>query len=89
MIIPAALWRNQAEAKGKDRSQLCPVQCKESAALESFFETLKGESLHAKSLVTVRHVQKRIEDYIDDFYNNQRLEIGCRYRISIEFEKIV
>ena len=56
--------------------------------VESFFKTLKGELLHATSFVTMRQLRKHIKDYIECFYNSQRLHSGLGYRTPLEFEGI-
>jgi len=65
-----------------------PGQCTDNAEVESFFKTLKGELLEATSFVTLRQLRKHINDYIEVFYNRQRLHSGLGYRSPLEFEKI-
>ncbi len=65
-----------------------PGQCTDNAEVESFFKTLKGELLHATSFVTMRQLRKHIKDYIEGFYNSQRLHSGLGYRTPLEFEEI-
>ena len=65
-----------------------PGQCTDNAEVESFFKTLKGELLHATSFVTMRQLRKHISNYIESFYNSQRLHSGLDYRTPIEFEGI-
>ncbi|MGC3871896.1 IS3 family transposase [Halomonas sp. GXIMD04776] len=49
---------------------------------------MKGELLHATSFVTMRQLRKHIKDYIEGFYNSQRLHSGLGYRTPLEFEEI-
>lgn len=65
-----------------------PGQCTDNAEVESFFKTLKGELLHATSFVTLRHLRKHIKDYIEGFYNSERLHSSLGYRTPVEFEMI-
>lgn len=65
-----------------------PGQCTDNAEVESFFKTLKGELLHATSFVTMRQLRKHISNYIERFYNSQRLHSSLGYRTPIEFEGI-
>ncbi len=65
-----------------------PGQCTDNAEVESFFKTLKGELLHATSFVTMRQLRKHINNYIERFYNSQRLHSSLGYRTPIEFEGI-
>lgn len=65
-----------------------PGQCTDNAEVESFFKTLKGELLQATSFVTLRQLRQHINDYIEGFYNRQRLHSGLGYRTPLEFEEI-
>lgn len=65
-----------------------PGQCTDNTEVESFFKTLKGELLHTTSFVTMRQLRKHIKEYIEGFYNSQRLHSGLGYRTPIEFEGI-
>ncbi|TBW49124.1 IS3 family transposase [Marinobacter halodurans] len=65
-----------------------PGQCTDNAEVESFFKTLKGELLQATSFVTLRQLRRHINDYIEGFYNRQRLHSGLGYRTPLEFEEI-
>ncbi|GAA6132575.1 hypothetical protein NBRC116187_29350 [Halopseudomonas sabulinigri] len=65
-----------------------PGRCTDNAEVESFFKTLKGELLHATSFVSLRQLRKHIKDYIDGFYNSERLHSSLGYRTPLEFEKI-
>ncbi|TNE76229.1 MAG: IS3 family transposase [Gammaproteobacteria bacterium] len=65
-----------------------PGQCTDNAEVESFFKTLKGELLEATSFVTLRQLRRHISNYIEVFYNRQRLHSGLGYRTPLEFEEI-
>ncbi len=65
-----------------------PGCCTDNAEVESFFKTLKGEPLHATSFVTLRQLRSHIRDYIEGFYNTERLHSGLGYRSPLEFEAI-
>lgn len=65
-----------------------PGCCTDNAEVESFFKTLKGELLHATSFVTLRQLRRHIRDYIEDFYNTERLHSGLGYRTPLEFEAL-
>lgn len=64
-----------------------PGQCTDNAEVESFFKTLKGELLHATSFVTIRQLRKHIKNYIDSFYNTQRLHSSLGYKAPLECER--
>ncbi|WP_154662199.1 IS3 family transposase [Litchfieldella anticariensis] len=45
--------------------------------------------LHATSFVTIRQLRKHIRNYIDRFYNTQRLHSGLGYQTPREFEAVM
>ena len=63
-----------------------PGYCTDNAEVESFFKSLKGELLHATSFVTLRQLRHHIKQYIERFYNTQRLHSSLGYRAPLEFE---
>ncbi len=64
--------------------------CFDNAAVESFFATLKRELawIHGtKTWATRRALQAAIFDYIETFYNPQRIQQRLGYQSPLEFEK--
>jgi len=64
--------------------------CYDNAALESFFATLKREVawIHdTKSWATRSLLRVAIFDYIETFYNPQRIQERLGYRSPLEFER--
>jgi transposase InsO family protein len=62
----------------------------DNAAVESFFATLKRELawIHGtKTWATRRALQAAIFDYIETFYNPQRIQQRLGYQSPLEFEK--
>ncbi|BFU77127.1 hypothetical protein ALC152_03420 [Arcobacter sp. 15-2] len=60
--------------------------CLDNAVAESFFHTLKTELTHHKIYHTKAQANQDIFEYIEVFYNRQRLH-GANYNLSpVEFE---
>jgi putative transposase len=58
----------------------------DNAKAESFMKTLKTEELNARSFKTIEDARLRIEDFIDNIYNTERLHSALGYRSPLEFE---
>jgi len=61
--------------------------CYDNAPVESFFSSLKNELVRHRKFQTQAEAQAAIEDYIDRFYNRQRLHQALGYRSPEEFER--
>lgn len=61
--------------------------CWDNAVLESFFASLKTESVYQVELKTRAEAQNEIFDYIEVFYNRERLHSTLGYLSPIEFEQ--
>jgi putative transposase len=64
----------------------CPGTCWDNAVAESFFATLKTELLHRQSWTTRRQARTAIFEYIEVFYNRQRLHSTLGYLSPADFE---
>jgi putative transposase len=53
---------------------------------ESFMKTLKTEELNARSFKTITDTRARIDDFIANVYNSERLHSAPGYRSPLEFE---
>ena len=60
--------------------------CWDNAPLESFFATLKKELLQGVAFTTRREVRAAIFDYIEGFYNRQRLHSALGYLSPASYE---
>jgi putative transposase len=63
-----------------------------NAVAESFFATLKRELAwihHTKTWATRTELADALGDYIEDFYNPQRIQQRLGHRSPIEFEQTV
>jgi transposase InsO family protein len=61
--------------------------CWDNAVVESFFATLKTELIARRSWPTRAEVRRAIIDYIEVFYNGQRLHSYLDYRTPMEAEQ--
>ncbi len=60
----------------------------DNAVMESFFSSLKQELTHHERFDDREQARARIFDYIEVFYNRQRLHSGLAYRSPADFEKM-
>lgn len=58
----------------------------DNAPMESFFARLKSELVHLSHFQTRDHARRAIFDYIELFYNRQRLHSALGYRSPLQFE---
>jgi transposase InsO family protein len=60
--------------------------CYDNAAMESFWSTLKHELIYRRHFKTRAEARQAIFDFIEVFYNRQRLHSALGYRSPIDFE---
>jgi putative transposase len=58
----------------------------DNAPMESFFGTLKRELIHGKNYATRSQARTDVFEFIEVFYNRQRLHSALGYRSPTEFE---
>ena len=63
-----------------------PRQCWDNAVAESFFASLKLECIYRQSWATRTQVRRAVFDYIEVFYNRQRLHSAIGYCPPAEHE---
>lgn len=63
-----------------------PGQCWDNAVAESFFATLKTELVYRQPLPTRAAARHAVFEYIEVFYNRQRLHSALGYRPPAEYE---
>ena len=61
--------------------------CYDNAVMESFYHTLKIELVYGQRYRTRREAQMAIFDYIEIFYNRQRLHSSLDYQTPEAFER--
>jgi putative transposase len=60
--------------------------CYDNAAMESFWSSLKTESLHQQHFQNRQQARLAIFDYIETFYNPKRLHSALGYQSPVDFE---
>jgi putative transposase len=60
--------------------------CYDNATMESFWSTLKFELVYREHFATRAHARTRLFDYIEVFYNRQRLHSALNYLSPVDFE---
>jgi transposase InsO family protein len=58
----------------------------DNAKAESFMKTLEYEELNARSFTSITDARTRIDDFIANIYNSERLHSALGYRSPLEFE---
>ena len=67
--------------------QFIPIfACWDNAVAESFFHSLKTELIHHEKFLTRKQASEKIFEYIEIFYNRQRLHSSNGYLSPTEFE---
>jgi transposase InsO family protein len=61
--------------------------CWDNAPTESFFHTLKTEHIYFETFATKEEARKSIFEYIEVFYNRQRLHSTLGYNSPVDFER--
>jgi transposase InsO family protein len=59
----------------------------DNASCESFMRTLKREEIYANRYDNLEHLRANIEEFIEQYYNQQRLHSALGYRSPEEFEQ--
>ena len=63
--------------------------CWDNAPMESFFGTLKKELVHHRKYRTRDEARRDIFDYIEIFYNRERLHSSLGYLPPADYEKLI
>ena len=64
-----------------------PANPYDNASCESFMKTLKREEIYANEYRDLEHLRSNIEEFIERYYNRQRLHSALGYRSPEEFEQ--
>jgi putative transposase len=64
-----------------------PANPYDNASCESFMKTLKREEIHANQYDDLEHLRVNIAEFIEQYYNRQRLHSALGYRSPEEFEQ--
>lgn len=68
-------------------SMSTPGNCYDNANMESFWSTLKTELVHRHSFDDLPQSRSALFQYIEIFYNRQRLHSALAYKTPVEFEQ--
>ncbi len=64
-----------------------PANPYDNASCESFIKTLKREEIYARRYDNLEHLRANIEEFIEEYYNRQRLHSALGYQSPEEFEQ--
>jgi putative transposase len=64
-----------------------PANPYDNASCESFMKTLKREEIYANRYDSLEHLRANIEEFIEQYYNRERLHSALGYRSPEEFER--
>ena len=64
-----------------------PANPYDNASCESFMKTLKREEIHANQYDDLEHLRANLAEFIEQYYNRQRLHSALGYRSPEEFEQ--
>ena len=79
--------KNLLEKYGIIQSMSKKGDCWDNAVAESFFHSLKTELIHHENFLTRKQANEKIFEYIEIFYNRQRLHSSNGYMSPSEFEE--
>jgi putative transposase len=79
-------YRHRLAAHGLEASMSRAGNCYDNAAMESFWGTLKNELVHRQTFATRAQARAAIFEYVEVFYNRQRLHSALDYKSPVDFE---
>jgi len=81
-------YRQALDRAGLQPSMSRKGNCYDNATMESFWSTLKLELVYRTAFATRAQARAQIFDYIEVFYNRQRLHSALAYHSPIDFESL-
>jgi transposase InsO family protein len=75
------------EKHGMIPSMSRPANPYDNASCESFIKTLKREEIYANAYDDLEQLRANVEEFIERYYNRQRLHSALGYRSPEEFER--
>lgn len=85
----SADYRQLLSDYGMQMSMSRKGDCWDNAVMESFFGTLKKELVHHRRYRTREEARREIFNYIEIFYNRQRLHSSLGYLPPAEYENLI
>lgn len=82
----SAQYRQLCQTSGVRQSMGSTGVCWDNAAAESFFATLKRELIYTQTWPTIREAETAVFEWIEVFYNRERLHSSIEYMTPIEAE---
>lgn len=79
-------FKDYADTKGISLSMSAKGKCYDNAAMESFFHTLKTEHVYLCDFKTQEEAKVSIFEYIEVFYNRQRIHSSLGYKTPQDIE---
>ena len=79
-------YRELLRSQGIECSMSRRGDCYDNAAVESFFKTLKAELVYHEHYATREQARRSIFEYLEVFYNRQRLHSSLGYQSPERFE---
>ena len=80
-------YTSELEANRMIPSMSRPANPYDNAACESFMKTLKQEEIYCNQYAGFSELSAHLEEFIDTYYNRQRLHSALGYRTPEEFER--
>jgi len=81
------MYRNILQQRGIQVSMSRRGNCYDNAPMESFWGTLKQELIHHRHYITRQEAMREIREYIEIFYNRQRIQAGLGYLSPVVYAK--
>ena len=80
-------YQELLRSNGLEVSMSRKGNCWDNAAMESFFGTLKQELVHRETYATREEARHSLFEYIEVFYNRQRLHSTLGYLSPVQYEE--
>lgn len=81
-------FRNTLKKHGFIQSMSRKGDCWDNAVAESFFKTFKTEWAYHVDLQDIDHLKRETFEYLEIFYNRQRLHASLGYHSPAEYEEL-
>ncbi len=82
----SAAYRQRLAAAGVQPSMSRKGNCYDNAARESFWSSLKRELVHRERFATRAEARAAVFEWIEIFYNRERLHSALGYKSPVDFE---